>query len=344
MDFKGLKKYIHKENKIETVLQALGCKNLVKHQKYIACSNPDGDNPSAIQVYIEEGVKCHNYTRNINDGRQIDIINLANYFRGESVAKTFLWMSQLVGFSKVDEDVIQTNEEFKDFLDILEETEKIVDSTYVTENPILSESILNSCVNKPNILFFRDNIKYDTQMLFEVGIDKASERISIPIRNPQGQLVGVKGRYFGAVPNGINKYIALHNYQKSLVLYGLHLTLDEIIKQNKVYVFESEKSVMQSWEYGIKNCVAIGGHNLSETQIMDLEGLGVDIILCFDKDIDMVEICNITRKTFFQKVKLRFRDDVNVGYMQDTQRVLGEKESFSDRMSEWHTFTEIIGG
>jgi hypothetical protein len=109
-------------------------------------------------------------------------------------------------------------------------------------------------------------------------------------------------------------------------------------------VFESEKSVMQCWDYGVKNCVAIGGHELSNAQITDLETLGVEVILCFDNDINMVDICGITGKTLFQKTKLKFRTDVVVGYLQDSESVLSNKESFSDRMDKWHTFTEIIGG
>lgn len=344
MDFRGLKRHIFEKGCLEVILKSMGCKNIVRHEKYYTCSNPDGDNPSAIQVFIEANLNCVNYTRNINDGKQVDVITLANFFRKERMSQTFAFLSSLTQFELTNHVEFKTDSMFQDFLEVLDETERVVQGMHNHANVVLEESSLDSCVIFPNMLFYKDNIRHDTQVLFEVGIDKASERISIPIRNPQGGLVGIKGRYFGEVPQGINKYIAIHPYQKSLVLYGLHLTLDYIVKAQKVYVFESEKSVMQCWDYGIKNCVAIGGHELSNAQITDLETLGVEIILCFDNDINMIDICGITGKTLFQKTKLKFRTDVAVGYLQDSESVLSNKESFSDRMDKWHTFTEIIGG
>ena len=59
-----------------------------------------------------------------------------------------------------------------------------------------------------NDLFFKDNIDYGTQAKFEVGYDEQTNRITIPIRDEIGTLVGVKGRMFGkAQKDGELKYL-----------------------------------------------------------------------------------------------------------------------------------------
>ena len=51
-------------------------------------------------------------------------------------------------------------------------------------------------------------------------------------------------------------------------------------------MFESEKSVMKMWDFGVKNAVAIGGHCFSKRQVELLGRVGaVEIIICFDKDV-----------------------------------------------------------
>lgn len=341
MNFKGLKKHIYEKNLADVVLKELGCKHIQFHQKYYTCTNPDGDNPTAIQVFNEPQMNCNNYTRNINGGRQVDIIALCNFFRAERMAKTFAWLSNLVGYGN-EEVIADEDDEYSEFLICVDTTESVVDSTYVKENVILSENILFEYRTVPNMLFVNDGISIATQEEFEIGFDLEYERITIPVRDSFGRLVGVKGRYFGkVVPSGTNKYLAIQEYKKSAVLYGLNKTIDFIMKERKVYVFESEKSVMQCWDYGVKNVVSIGGHNISETQIWDLENLGVEIILCFDKDVDMLEVCDVTHKTLFQKTRLRFTEDISVGYMLDTQNTLEGKESFSDKILHWDKFEEV---
>ncbi len=60
-----LKTYIYKENKIEYVLQEIGCHHIVYHQnkEYYSCGNVDGDNKSCVIVRNNEYLNVVNYTR-----------------------------------------------------------------------------------------------------------------------------------------------------------------------------------------------------------------------------------------------------------------------------------------
>ena len=76
-------------------------------------------------------------------------------------------------------------------------------------------------------IFKDDNIGYETQLEFEIMYDLASDRITIPIRDELGTLVGVKGRSIVNDPD-VDKYIYLEPCAKTKVLYGLYKTLPYI--------------------------------------------------------------------------------------------------------------------
>ena len=105
------------------------------------------------------------------------------------------------------------------------------------------------------------------------------------------------------------------------------MSLNPYIKNaNRVYVFEAEKSVMQSWSRNTRNCVATGGAKLSDIQIAMLVRLGVDIVLCMDKDIG---------KEKMEALADRFPDTIPLYYIFDEDNILNEKESPSDNYEKW---------
>ena len=122
---------------------------------------------------------------------------------------------------------------------------------------------------------------------FGLGIDVFSHRVTIPIRDELGRLVGVKGRRVWDVVDEYNpKYIYLHQCAKSKILYGLYKTLPYIQEQNEIIVCESEKGVMQLWDMGFKNAVGVGGHCLSDWQITLIAQTGASkVIIAYEKDI-----------------------------------------------------------
>ena len=173
-----------------------------------------------------------------------------------------------------------------------------------------------------NDLFFKDNIDYGTQAKFEVGYDEQTNRITIPIRDEIGTLVGVKGRMFGkAQKDGELKYLYIEPTNRSKVLYGLNHTYDAIQRAHKVYVGEAEKSVMQLWSMGMCNAVATGGKRVSRQQIDMLTRLCVDVVFLFDKDVSREELDTLAG---------RFIDEIHVYAVIDTVGILEEKESPTD--------------
>ena len=81
MDVTSLKEHILNEDLSEQVLESIGCHNIVRHNnEYITCANYDGDNKSAIVLYLNENLTVINYTRCLSKTkRTTDIIDLVMF-------------------------------------------------------------------------------------------------------------------------------------------------------------------------------------------------------------------------------------------------------------------------
>lgn len=333
MDISALKEHIYSNEQIPIILEKLGCEKIVNHGSYYSCCNPDGDNPTAISVYNSEMLITIDYTRDIGNGQNTtDIIDLVKFFLQcslfEAIQQICVWV-EIDYYYDFDEELPESVKLTKFLVEMA-----ISDSEDFENIPLkpIPESILQYYPIRVNDLFKRDGISYDTQHEFEIGYDMLSNRITIPIRDELGNLVGVKGRLFKDELNEEDiKYLSIERYGKSKVLYGLYKTLPHILRNHKVYVAESEKAVMQLWSNGICNVVATGGKKISTSQIEKLSRLCVDIIFIYDKDVEIEEI---------EEIAERFIDEVNIYAVIDKDNILNEKESPSDNIEK---FYQLIG-
>lgn len=180
----------------------------------------------------------------------------------------------------------------------------------------------------PSKLFLDDNIDCKTQELFHVGYDPFTNRVTIPWFNFD-EFCGCVGRQNRKVVEGNFKYLALEHINKSKLLFGLHVNYNSIIKNGLCYVFESEKSTMQLYSYGLPFGISIGCKTISEIQAKLLKSMYVDVVLCFDEGVDEQAI-----KKECDKIKIKNPFFTNkVGYIYDRNGVYlqkGTKDSPSD--------------
>ena len=329
MDVQYLKQKILDDGKVPNILQELGCHHIRERNGMVQAANVDGDNPSAVCVYLNENLTCLNYTRQIlPDGqtRTADLLDLISYIRNCSFFETLKWLCEFCGY-----DYYQEEEELPESLQILQMLTKMNKESSSEEDdnsPLkpISEKVLSYYLPYGNYLFERDNISLSTQKFFEIGYDPQANRITIPIRDEFGSLVGVKGRLLQEhIEDGQNKYLYLFNCNKSRILYGLHQNLDAILRQGKVFVGESEKFVMQLYDMGYYG-IATGGSKISKHQINMLTRLGVQIIFAYDKDIAKEQLDNIASQ---------FVDGVPVYAIIDDDDILDDKQSPSDDKNKW---------
>lgn len=328
MNISHLKQYIYDNEKIEDILQDIGCGHIKNHSnEYYTCSNYDGDNRSAITVYNNESLTCINYTRNMVDSkRTTDLIDLICYNKHLNFVQGLKYITDFLGLDYYQD----FNEELPESLLLTQmifdmSSEKDINEE-VNIKPI-NEKILSYYKNYVNDLFYKDNIDYDTQQEFGIGYDESTNRITIPIYSELGHLVGVKGRLFKeSLDEDDLKYIYLEPTPRYAILYGLNKTIEHIKNSGVVYVFESEKAVMQMWSYGYLNSVATGGKRVSNHQIALLSRLGAKVVICFDKDVTLEDI---------EELGNRFVDGISLYYIKDNDNILDEKESPSDNPDKW---------
>lgn len=326
---------------ISKILEDLGMHHIQLHNNCYTFGLLDGDNPASTSLYLDDlGVKA--YTR--ENERITDIIDLVVYAQkinktveNPTVWTAVLWLCEELGIKTNDNQnsykpkIYQSPfTKLKEFIkNIMESFKTGREKTVTPLQTKLNENTLMGYVNWNNTEFLKDNISKETQTEFELEIDVFSHRITIPIRDELGRLVGIKGRrVWDTVDENNPKYIYLKQCRKSEILYGLDKTLPYIKKKDEIIICESEKGVMQLWEYGYKNAVAVGGHNISQKQIEKIIKLNVDkVVIAFDEDVD--------ERTLFKEYE-KLKDLVKeLVCIIDKQHILNSKESPMDDPKKW---------
>ena len=334
MDIEILKEHILENNFIPTILEELGCHHIRKKDGYFQCANPDGDNVTAVCVYENTNLTTINYTRDISNGKNIhtDLISLVEFYKNETFPYAVKWICDVLDidyYSNLDEDLPKSLQLTKMLIEM-----QSVDTEAETEKPLkpIPEKILSYFKPYVNDMFNEDGVSYDTQAEFEIGYDEFTNRITIPIRDDLGNLVGVKARYFyRQVPEDEQKFMYIEKCARSQILYGLYKTINFIKKAQRVFVTEAEKGVQQLYDKGYFEAVATGGSKICKSQIDKLTRLCIPIIFVFDKDITKEELDDIAS---------RFIDGTEIYALIDTIGILNEKESPTDNISK---FKQLLG-
>lgn len=127
----------------------------------------------------------------------------------------------------------------------------------------------------------------------DVGIVKQNEngvyasfisRITFPIRNHTGNLVGFGGR---TISNNPAKYINSPQskiFDKSTLLYGYDKAKDSIFEKKHMIIVEGYMDVIMLHKAGFTDAVAVLGTALTQKHISLLKRSAPKITLCFDGD------------------------------------------------------------
>ncbi len=135
------------------------------------------------------------------------------------------------------------------------------------------------------------------QYLHESGLVKAREddsgyydifrsRLMFPIFNPSGKVIAFGGRtlsYDKKIPKYINSPQTLV-YNKSEVLYGIHVAKNEIRKAGEVILVEGYTDVISMHQAQIGNVVSTSGTALTADQMRVMRRYGEVLLMIFDAD------------------------------------------------------------
>jgi DNA primase len=117
--------------------------------------------------------------------------------------------------------------------------------------------------------------------------DRFRNRIIFPIFNISGRIVGFGGRALDESDKSGPKYLNSPEtavFNKSSVLYGLHLARNEIRREKKALVMEGYTDVITAYQAGIKNAVASLGTALSAEQGRILRYQAETVVTAYDAD------------------------------------------------------------
>ena len=133
---------------------------------------------------------------------------------------------------------------------------------------------------------------FSKQELSEAGLtnrfggDIFRGRMTVPLMDPSGQVIGFTGRILTDDPKA-PKYLNTPQtliYDKSRHVFGLSQAKETIRKQEFSVIVEGNLDVVSSHQAGIKNVVASAGTALTEWHLKSLARLSHDVRLSFDAD------------------------------------------------------------
>ena len=333
-----LKKYIFHEGKIEFILNEIGCGHIVYHptKEYYSCSNCNGDNKTAINISNNEYLNCRNYTREKEFDENSDLLTLVQYNKSLnnknfSFFDTVKYLHKLLGLPLT----FKKQEEKKEIIDPLYIFKKVKTKRKrqnVLDFQVLDESELQDFVPYVHIDFFKEGIMPWTVKKFGLAYSYRFKRNVIPLRYwLTGELLGFNMRT--SVENyelfDIKKYFITPGYPKQMNLFGLWENKETIQEKGYVIVYEAEKSVLKRDSLNDSTGVAVSGHEISDEQVKILIGLNCEIIIAFDKDIDIDHIRHCCEK--FYGIR-------KVSYIWDKYDLLGEKDSPADAQNKIFEF------
>ena len=341
MDTASLKEYIFNNNKVEFVLEKIGCKSIKYHssKNFYSAANYNGDNTGAINVYNTKHLLIHNWTRENEFDEVSDIISLTQYNKKCLFVDAVKYLHNILGLELTPykkEKKKEKPDPLAVFKNAMNRHRAIVD---VAEIQAISEEAINDYVPLLYIDWLREGIMPWAAKKFGLVYSYKYHRVVIPIRYwLDGTLVGFNQRT--TVENyeelGIRKYFLTPSYKKSLNLYGLWENREEIERKRYVVICESEKSVLKRYSksrwYGENcgepkekydgTCVALQGKKLSEEQRRIILGLDIDeVIIALDNDVPIEEVRHMCEQFYHIR---------NVSYVKDRWDLLGDKDAPAD--------------
>lgn len=207
----------------------------------------------------------------------------------------------------------------------------------------INENILETFYYAPYEGWLNEHITSEAMSRFEIGYYGLTNQITIPHRDINERLIGIRGRFlderdaaqFGKyVPLQINGKFLSHQLGSNL--YGIHVAYNKIKQCKKVMLVEAEKSVLQAYSYFGDDSfvVALCGFNITQTQIkIILNRLKVEeVIVGFDRDYEESDSFEAT--AYYQRVVKKVAPLVpycRVYLVLDKQHRLNYKDSPTDR-------------
>ena len=342
---------LSKDNVIK-IIQALGCKEYKIDQAGNVCFSTfychGGDSPYKLICYLNSDQPKNSLVHCFTCGQSFDIVELvirAFRIQGKTVTyyKALNFLASILNISDSEIYINQPTKTITDFewinrLNSIKKTTKNIPN--LTE---INENILEIFWYVPYQGWLDEHITREALSRFEIGYYGLTNQITIPHRDINGRLIGIRGRYLSDYDAQMfGKYVPLFingeflSHQLGSNLYGLHVVKDKIKQCKKIMLVEAEKSVLQAYSYFRDDSFVVGlcGFNITFTQIkIMLKELKVEeVIVGFDRDYEEADSFEAT--AYYQKIIKKVAPLVpycRVYLVLDKKDRLGYKDSPTDK-------------
>lgn len=208
----------------------------------------------------------------------------------------------------------------------------------IPDLPIYPAGVLDVFTRYYPVEWLNDGITKDSMDDFNILFSVGRNKIIIPHYSINGDLVGIRGRALDPweVEN-VGKYApvriedTIYRHPLGLNLYGLNKTKENIKENGVCFLFEAEKSVLQSNAFDRPNCsAAVCGSNINIYQIKLLiqNCHPQEIVVCFDKE-ELPHSDKYFNKLY--KTCEKYKNYCNFSFIYDRRNLLNLKDSPTDK-------------
>lgn len=207
--------------------------------------------------------------------------------------------------------------------------------------PIFSNGVLAVFTKYYPPEWLEDGISTAAMDKFNILYSISQNKIIIPHHDINGNLVGIRGRALNEWEiENVGKYMPVkiegqwYNHKLGMNLYGLYQNKKIITEEGIVYVFESEKAVMQMENFSLPNCaVAVCGSQFNKYQLNLLlkNCYPREVVICFDKEEEPGQ------DKYFNKlwnICKKYNQYCTFSFIYDTEKLLNLKDSPTDKGEE----------
>ncbi len=301
-----------------------------------ACHNESGGSHKLYYYRKDKIFKCYTECNTTFD--LFELIKKVKDLRGEEVT-----IGDAIKYTGVEDNGFSKHSDLFDDLAYLKKKSNALSAPEQVEVEILDKALIDrfpfcSTGNGP---WISEGISIHAMQKFKIGYSKYHKAITIPNLNHEGELVGIRGRFFD--PNAKGKYMPIMIEDKKILshptgkyLYGYYENKQSIKNAGIVVIFEGEKSVLKMETYYPNNNVSLStsGKKITVEHLHALLKLGVpEVVLAYDKDYTTPEERN-SKYEEYEKVTNLLLPYFNVSIIMDTEDLLQLKDSPADQGQE----------
>lgn len=268
---------------------------------FCVCPFHDDHSPSMSVSYDKQIYKC------FSCGASGNVFTFVQNYENVSFSEAVSIVARSVGLNLDFGPVKKNSNNFKLELEIMSLAERFLQNNlksssgidakkYLEERGINEEIIaefgiglsLDNATSLKDLLLKKG---YGIDKLIELGVvnehgfDVFARRITFPLWNIDGDIVGFSGRIYRNEDSA--KYVNSKEtkiFKKGELLYNYHNARDYAKREKFILVVEGFMDAIRLSANGIKNVIALMGTSLTSNHIDLLKKLRVKVILCLDND------------------------------------------------------------